>query len=280
MPPSSAPTRRWRITMTSKEPRFSRGGRSASRSANWNGQCRSAMGGELGAGWYARTAGGLRRSEGFAVSRVEGAGIQRRVRTRRLRRLSPAGGGAVRRGGHTVFFGGVRFDEYWPTVCSHGGRHAHGGFGVFQGRRTAGQGDRHGGRRPWARFSVKGDRFGGDGHLRRLLRTVGIRGLTTGNPFNSNSYRPAGGRAGKPKFSPGTRFRGLAAHGGRREDGQLQSRGQRTDISLPADRVGQAGAVRPGHVERHQRVKVLLAVRGDRSSLHDFQLSPKGSVTY
>ena len=242
------------ITMTSKEPRFSRGGMvrvAVGQLDTVNVEARWA--GELGAGWYARTAGGLRRSSGFAVSRVGGPEYSVACAPAAFgdclpQEVVPFDGEDTR-----IFFGGVRFDKYLDGLLfTMEGGHAHGGFGVFQAAGQRVEGDRHGWQAAVGPVQRERRSLRCGSHLRRLLRTVGIRGVDHGKSLQLELLSPAGGRAGKPKFSPGHDSGGRRRHGGRREDGQLQSRGQRTDISLPANRVGQAGAVRPGHVERHQ----------------------------
>ena len=242
------------ITMTSKEPRFSRGGMvrvAVGQLDTVNVEARWA--GELGAGWYARTAGGLRRSSGFAVSRVGGPEYSVACAPAAFgdclpQEVVPFDGEDTR-----IFFGGVRFDKYLNgLLLTMEGGHAHGGFGVFQAAGQRAKAIGTDGKRPWARFSVNGDRFATAATYDGYYEPSGYVGLTTGNPFNSNSYRlQVDGQANR-SFRRDNDSGGRRRHGGRREDGQLQSRGQRTDISLPTHRVGQAGAVRPGHVERHQ----------------------------
>ena len=68
--------------------------------------------GELGNGWYARAVGGVRRSDGFAVSRVGGPSTASRVTPERsatvfLAEVVPIDGEDTQ-----IFFGGIRLDKY------------------------------------------------------------------------------------------------------------------------------------------------------------------------
>ena len=270
------------ITMTSKEPRFSRGGMvrvAVGQLDTVNVEARWA--GELGAGWYARTAGGLRRSSGFAVSRVGGPEYSVACAPAAFgdclpQEVVPFDGEDTR-----IFFGGVRFDKYLNgLLLTMEGGHAHGGFGVFQAAGQRAKAIGTDGKRPWARFSVNGDRFATAATYDGYYEPSGYVGLTTGNPFNSNSYRlQVDGQANRSfrrdKFQV---VGGVTAAVERMDSYNPEVNGQ-TFLFRPIASDKQA-LFGQGTWNATSRVKVLLAVRGDWSSLHDFQLSPKGSVTY
>jgi len=270
------------ISMTSKEPRFSRGGmvRVAYGQRNTvNLETRWA--GELGEGWYARVVGGVRRSNGFAVSRVSGPEYSVACGFGTFGDCLPPEVVSLDGEETEIFFGGVRFDKYLSNglLFTIEGGHAHGGFGVFQVTGQRAQAISSDGKRPWARFSVNGDRFNlaasYDGYYE-----PGYIGLTTGTQFNSDSYRLQVEGQTNRSFREGRIQLVAGATAGVEKMDSLNPRvGTQTFLFRPvaSDKTALFGQ---GTWNVIKQLKVLLATRGDWSSLHDFQLSPKGSVIY
>jgi outer membrane receptor for ferrienterochelin and colicins len=271
------------INMTSKEPRFNRGGmvRLAVGQRNTiNVEGRWA--GELGRGWFARVVGGLRRSDGFAVSRADGPEYSTPCAPAAFGDCLPAEVVAFDGEGARVVFGGLRLDRYLGDglLLTMEGGHAQGGFGVFQstGQRAKSLGTD--GQRPWARVGFKGDRFNLAASYDGYTEPSGYVGLTTGSPFNSDSYRlHAEAQTNRSFHQGGLTIVAGAVAGVEKMDSYNPRVGSQTFLFRPIES-NQEAAFGQGAWNVTSKLKVLLAGRGDWSSLHDFQFSPKGAVTY
>jgi outer membrane receptor protein involved in Fe transport len=271
------------VSMTSKEPRFSPGGMvrvAFGQLGTVNLETRWA--GELGRGWYGRIVGGLRRSDGFAVSRVNGPEYSVACDVATFGdclplELVPIDGENTR-----IFFGGVRLDKYLTSgrLLTVEGGHAQGGFGVFQasGQRSKAIGTD--GKRPWARFAVSGDRFKVATSYDGYYEPSGYMGLTSATQFNSNSYRLQGEGQTNWSFRQGS-VQMIAGVATALEKMNSYNRrvGAQTFLLRPINSDSQSlFGQSTWHATR--QLKLMVAARGDWSSLHDFQLSPKGAVTY
>jgi outer membrane receptor for ferrienterochelin and colicins len=271
------------INMTSKEPKFSPGGMVRVAFGQLNTvNLETRWAGELGKGWYARTVGGVRRSDGFAVSRVDGPEYSVACAVASFgdclpREVVPLDGENTQ-----IFFGGVRLDKYLrsgPMFTLEGG-HAQGGFGVFQvsGQRAKALG--RDGKRPWARFSVKADRFNVAASYDGYYEPSGYLGLTSATEFNSDSKRlQVEGQTNRSFRQGNVQVVAGATAAVEKMDSFNPKVGGQTFLYRPIVEDKQA-LFGLGTWNITRRLKVLLAARGDWSSLHDFQLSPKGSVTY
>jgi len=271
------------ISMTSKEPKFSRGGMlrltlGGLDTVNAEGRWAGALGG----GWYARAAGGFRRSNGFAVQRVDGPEYSVPCPPGTFGDCLPAE--VVRFDGEdaTITFGEIRVDKYFDNarLLTLEGGDAVGAFGVFQ---TAGQRAKsvgNDGNRPWVRAKLSGQSFHVAATYDVYSEPSGYIGLTTGEPFNSNSSRV-------------------------QLDGQMERHFRQDSVQLMAGAIGtiekmdsynhdvggQTFLFRPIRSDSEalfteaswtvtKSVKLLVAARGDWSSLYDFQFSPRASVTF
>jgi outer membrane receptor protein involved in Fe transport len=269
------------ITMTSKEPRFSRGGIVRVAFGQWNTfNLEGRWTGELGNGWYARGVGGVRRSDGFAVSRASGPEYSAACEVGTFGDCLPPEVVPFDGEDAQIFFGGIRFDKYASNdlLITMEGGHAQGGFGVFQaaGQRVKSTGTD--GKRPWARLNVSGDRFNlaasYDGYI------AGFLGLTTATPFNSDSYRFQVEAQTNRHFRQDTIQVVVGATAGvEGMDSFNPAVGAQTFLFRPITSKKQALFAQTSWSVTKQ-VKLLLAARGDWSSLHQFQVSPRTSVTY
>ena len=271
------------INMTSKEPRFNPGGMvrltvGQRNTVNVEGR----WAGALGKGWFARVLGGLRHSEGFAVSRADGPEYSVPCAPAAFGDCLPAEVVAFDGEGARIFFGGLRLDKYFDggRLLTMEGGHAQGGFGVFQatGQRAKSLGTD--GKRPWARVSFKGDRFNMAASYDGYSEPSGYVGLTSGTPFNSDSYRLHAEAQTSRSFRQDTLtiVAGVVADT-ERMDSYNPKVGSQTFLFRPIASNQQA-LFGEGSWTVTSKLKVVLAGRGDWSSLHGFQLSPKGAVTY
>ena len=270
------------ISMTSKEPRYSRGGVAriaAGEQDTVNVESRWA--GQLSEGWYGRVVGGVRHSNGFAVSRVGGPEYSVACGAAAFGDCLPAEVVAFDGEDTTVFFGGLRLDKYLSSgrLITVEGGHAHGGFGVFQSSGQRAKSATNDGKRPWARFGMKGDRFdvsaSYDGYYE-----PGYIGLTTGTPFNSNSYRlHAEGQTNRSFRQGAVQLVVGGALGLEKMNSYNQEVGTQTFLTEPVTSETQA-VFGQGAWQVMERVTVTLAARGDWGSLYDFQVSPRAAVTY
>ena len=269
------------ITMTSKEPRFSQGGMVRVAFGQWDTMNLEARwAGAVADGWYVRAVGGMRRSDGLAVSRVGGPEYSVACEAGTFGDCLPAEIAPIDGEDAQVFFGGIRVDKYLSNdlLITMEGGHAQGGFGVFQaaGQRVKSTG--HDGKRPWARFSVSGDRFNVaasyDGYA------AGFLGLTTATPFNADSHRFQLDAQTSESFRQGT-IQVVAGGTAAVEDMDSYNStvGAQTFLFNPITSDKQALFAQTSWSASRQ-VKVLFAARGDWSSLHDFQFSPRASITY
>ena len=271
------------ISMTSKDPRFSQGGMvrvSFGQLATGNLEARWA--GALGNEWYIRTVGGVRRSDGFAVSRVNGPEYSVPCEVPTAGDCLPVEVVPFDGEDTLIFFGGVRLDKYLDRglMFTIEGGHAQGGFGVFQvaGQRAKAVGSD--GKRPWARFNVKGDRFNVAASYDGYYEPSGYVGLSSGTPFNSDSNRlQVEGQANRSFDQGRVQVVAGATAAIEKMDSFNPGVGRQTFLLRPiaSDKEALFGV---GTWNVAKQLKVLLAIRGDWSSLHDFQLSPKASATY
>ena len=271
------------ISLTSKEPRFNRGGMvrvAAGELGTVNVETRWA--GELGNGWYARILGGLRRSDGLAVSRVDGPEYSVPCAPATFGDCLPAEIVALDGENAQIFFAGLRLDKYFSggRLLTLEGGHAHGGFGVFQttGQRAKAIGKD--GQRPWVRFNVQADRFAVAASYDGYTEPSGYLGLSTGTQFNSDSYRVHTEAQTNRSFHQGRVEVVAGAEAALEEmDSYNPSVGRQTFLFRPVTSDRQA-IFGQGSWHATSRMRVLLAARGDWGSLHDFQFSPKSAVTY
>jgi iron complex outermembrane receptor protein len=270
------------LSMTSKEPKYSQGGMvrvAFGQQATVNLEARWA--GALGHDWFIRTIGGVRRSDGVAVSRVNGPEYSVPCEVPTAGDCLPVEVVPFDGEDTLIFFGGVRLDKYLSggLMFTIEGGHAQGGFGVFQvaGQRAKAVG--HEGKRPWARFNVKGDRFNVAASYDGYYEPSGYVGLTSGSPFNSDSYRLQVEGQTNRSFAHGLEVVAGATAAVEKMDSFNSQVGKQTFLFRPiaSDKEALFGV---GTWRVAEPLKVLLAIRGDWSSLHDFQLSPKASATY
>ena len=115
--------------------------------------------GALGGGWYARAAGGFRRSNGYAVSRVDGPEYSVACPPGTFGDCLPAE--VVRFDGEDakITFGEIRFDKYFHNdlLLTLEGGDAVGAFGVFQTVAQRAKSVGNDGKRPWVRGKLSGD---------------------------------------------------------------------------------------------------------------------------
>ena len=271
------------ISMTSKEPRYSQGGMARMTfgqqdTVNVEGR----WAGAVGNAWYMRVVGGVRASDGFAVSRVDAPEYSVPCAPATFGDCLPAEVVPFDGENTQVYFGGIRLDKYlWNGMLfTVEGGHSQGKFGVFQGGGQRVFSTDKDLLRPWARVNLKSDRFNVFTSYDGYYTPKAFRGLTTGTTFNSDSYRL------QVEGQSNWRFRQDAVQvvaGGtaavEKIDSADPATGQQTFLFYPVSAPRQAlfGQAAWNVVDR---VRVVVAGRGDWSKLHDFQLSPKASVSY
>jgi iron complex outermembrane receptor protein len=271
------------INMTSKEPRFSRGGMARVTfgeldTVNVEGR----WAGELGGGWYTRAVGGVRHSNGFAVSRVNGPEYSVACAPGAFGDCLPAEVVPFNSENATVGFGSIRFDKYFSNdvLLTMEGGHAQGEFGVFQvaGQRAKSLGKE--GQRPWTRVNLNGRRFNlmatYDGYYERS----GYIGLSTGSPFNSDSKRlQVEGQTNRNLRRDTIQLvvGGAVAH--EKMDSFNAAVNGQTFLFHPVSASTEAMYAHVGW-SATKHVKFVAAARGDWGTFYDFQWSPRASVTF
>jgi outer membrane receptor protein involved in Fe transport len=286
------------IAMRSKEPRLSQGGMvrvgggerdTLNVEARWAGKVgrrsNGATDGQLPLGWYARAVGGVRRSNGFAVSRVNGPEYSVACDVGGFGDCLPGEVVAFDGENTEVVFGGIRLDRYLNNgilVTAEGG-YAQGAFGVFQAQGQRAKSVGKDGKRPWARLAVKDDRrdrFDVAATYDGYYEPSGYIGLSTGRPFNSDAYRvQLEGRAKRNLRNDTVRITAGATASVEKMDSFNASAGGQTFLFRPVTSDRQA-LFALGTWGVTPRLRVLLAARGDWGSLYTFQLSPKASASY
>jgi outer membrane receptor protein involved in Fe transport len=271
------------ISMTSKEPRFSRGGMVRVAVGQLNTvNVEGRWAGELGKGWFARVVGGVRRSDGFAVSRVDGPEYSVPCAPAAFGDCLPAEVVPFDGEGARVVFGGLRLDKYLSggRLLTLEGGHAHGGFGVFQATGQRAKSIGTDGQRPWSRVSVKGDGFRVAASYDGYIEPSGYLGLTTATEFNSDSYRLHVEAQTNRSFRQGNVKVVAGAEAGiERMDSYNPNVGGQTFLFRPVASNMQA-LFGQASWNVTSKLRALVAGRGDWSSLYDFQLSPRGALIY
>jgi outer membrane receptor protein involved in Fe transport len=271
------------ISITSKEPRFSPGGMvrvavGERDSLNFDGR----WAGQTGKRSYARVLGGVRRSRGYAVSRVGGAEYSTTCAAGAFGDCLPAEIVPINGEDSEIYFGSIRVDRYFESgrrVTAEAG-HAQGSFGIFQatGQRT--KSTARDGKRPWARFVFSDPGYEASVSYDGYYEPSGYLGLTTGTRFTSSSYRLQTEGRGNRSMRNGRvqLMAGAAATLERMNSFDPRTNGQ-SFLFAPVRSDAQA-LFGLGSWDITDRLRVVLAARGDWSSLHDAQLSPRGSVLY
>jgi outer membrane receptor protein involved in Fe transport len=271
------------ISMTSKEPRFSRGGMvrvAFGEKDTLNLETRWA--GELGDGWYGRVVGGVRKSDGFAVSRVNGPEYSVACAFASFGNCLPAEIVSFDGEQAQVVFGGLRLDKYLSDgrLITMEAGDAQGRFGVFQGSGQRVKAVGTDGKRPWARLSVNADGFSVAASYDGFYEPTGYIGLTTGTPFNSDASRLRLEGQTNRSFRQGrVQVVAGAAAAIERMNSYNPTVGTQTFLFRPINSDTEA-LFGQGTWRITDQLKVMLAGRADWSSLYDFQMSPRGSLTY
>ena len=270
------------INMTSKEPRYDLGGRTkvafgqqntVNFDASWTGA--------LGDGWYARTSGGVRKSDGFAVSRVGGPEYSVACPVGGFGDCLPAEFVPFENEDAQIVFGSVRFDKYLDNgmALTLEGGHTQGSVGTTLLIAQRASSPNQDAKRPWARVNLRNERFdlsaSYDGHY----KPTGYQGLSTGTNFVNSSYRLQ--VDGQTLWTPQPRLQVVV--GGTVAIEEMDSFDERTGrqsfLTVPIDATRQ-GLFGQASWDVHDRVTLVGALRGDWNTLHDFQASPRASVLF
>jgi outer membrane receptor for ferrienterochelin and colicins len=271
------------IHMTSKEPKLNRGGMlratfGGSRTMNIEGR----WAGSLGNNWYARAVGGMRRSAGFAVSRVNGPEYSVTCAPGTFGDCLPTEVVSFDDEDAAIVFGQLRFDKYFSNdvLLTMEVGHAQGAFGVFQAVAQRAKSVGNDGKRPWARLNISTKQYNVAAIYDGYHEPSGYVGLTSGNPFNSNSHRVQVDGQTNRRFRQ-DRIQLVAGGTATIEnmDSYNPAVGGQTFLFTPISSNSEAVFAHVGW-KVTPRVKAVVAARGDWSSLYDFQLSPRFSVTY
>ena len=281
------------LNMTSKEPRFNQGGSvrlAFGQLGTLNLDTRWA--GELGNDWYARVVGGVRHNELFAVSRVGQPEYSEACAPGTFVDCLVPEVLAID-DDFRMFYGGVRLDKYLQNglMLTVDAGHSNEVGGVYQ---AAGQRIQTvaSGKVPYATFKLSGDRFNVSTSYAGLISPGGYQTLSTGGVFPlNNSHRIQVEGQTNWNFRDGSvqvvaggvtaqeRFKSFDEVAGR----PYALRRFTSESQTPNDagiRVNRHGLFGQGAWDISDRVRVVLAGRGDWSSYHDFQVSPNLLLTY
>lgn len=271
------------LNMVTKAPRFSRGGKIQATGGDLDTQrldFRAA--GELGAGFYAKATGGWMQSEDFSVSRNLASGGPEYL---------PCGPGQVvdcltpepvplAVNEDELFFGGVRFDKYigelGHVLTIEGGTAqiegpvAQTGIGRVQLLDIE---------RPWARANFNAHHWNvlGYWNAREAPEQLALR---SGGNLALDSENWVVEVQGNSDFANG---RGRVVGGASYKEEDIDSfdprTGQQSLMFAPVseDFTGVFGQAEYNFTDA---LKAVVALRWDDSSLHDAQLSPRGSLVY
>jgi iron complex outermembrane receptor protein len=269
------------LDITTKEPRYHQGGLvrvTAGQLETMNADFRWA--GELGGGWYAKTVGGARTSGDFAVSRNGAAEYTIPCPPRTSGECLPQESVPLARlNDNRVLFGAVRVDKYLGDglvltgeggVSDMAGPVFQTGIGRVQFVEV---------RRPWARVAFSSDRYsllasytgrraprqlalGPGTNLALKTHRIQVEGQTHWTAADNRVRIVVGGSAIWDDI-----------------DSFDKTRNQQTLLREPV--TGNEQAVF-GQLDWKvtDKLKLVLAGRGDWGALYDFEYSPKGSIVY
>lgn len=268
------------LNLTTKDPRNSLGGAArvtVGQLATVNVDFRWAF--ELGGGWYSKVVGGIRRHDDFTVSRAGAAEYTVPCAPRGSGGCLPQEAAPLARDHDRVLNGALRLDKYFSNgtqLIMEGGAADIAGP-VFQ--TGIGRIQFVDVQRPWARVDLTSDRFN---VLASYTGRRGSRQLALGSGANlvdrsrriqvegQTNLRAANGRV---------RVVAGASAATERIDTFDAAQGRQTVLFEP---VGSDKQALFGQVDWSvtAALKLVLAARADFSSLHDSQVSPKGSLVY
>jgi iron complex outermembrane receptor protein len=269
------------LDITTKEPRFHQGGLvrfTTGQLETVNADFRWA--GELGRGWFAKTVGGARQSGDFAVSRNGAAEYTVPCPPRTSGDCLPQESVPLARlNDNRVVFGAVRVDKHLSdqlVVTGEGGISDMAGP-VFQ--TGIGRVQFVEVRRPWARFAVTSDRYNllaaytGRRAPRQLALGPGTNLALQTDRFQVEGQTHWTARQDRVRIVVG------ASAAWDDIDTFDKTRNQQTLVREPVS--GNEQAVF-GQIDWSvtDRLKLVVASRGDWGSLYDFEFSPKGSIVY
>jgi len=283
------------ISMRSKEPRLNQGETvrigvgqrdTMNLEGRWAGQLSRHSGDDdTNGAWYARTVGGVRRSNGIATSRVGGPEYSVACAPGGFGDCLPAESVPFDGEDADIFYAGLRVDGYLRNrvLLTTEGGYAQGGYGVYQASGQRAKSIGTDGKRPWARVDISDfadHRFDIAASYDGYYEPSGYVGLTTGLPFNSSAHRVQ--VEGRTHWRLAPHLIELSAGGMaalEKMDSFNAATSSQTFLFHPvaSDKQALFGG---GTWQATPRVSIVGALRGDWSSLHSFQLSPKASVSY
>jgi len=270
------------LNLTTKQPKYSQGGflrftTGELSTANLDFRWAGGLGGE----WYAKVVGGLRSTGDFTVSRNGFAeySVPCAPPARTTDCLPQERVPLARENDDNVYFGGLRFDKYFANgmgVTFEGG-YADAAGPVFQ--TGIGRVQILDVQRPWARVNFNADRFNvltyynGRKAGRQLALSSGSNLVLDESDFAVEGQTNWSFAQEKVRVVVG------ASAGVKDIDSFDPDLNRQTLLFEPVDANSQAlfGQV---DVQITEKLKLVLAGRGDWSSLHEAQFSPKGSVVY
>ena len=258
------------LNLVTKQPRYSEGGLARLTGGDLstiNGDLRQA--GEIGGGWFYKLVGGWRSSDDFTVSRVDGGeygGPGSDVGTLPRERIP------LVRTDDDIRFGGARLERYFDN--GHAAT-VEGGYAEIKGptfQTGIGRVQLRKVERPWARvnysaphWNVLGYWNGRKGDQVSLLSGADLT-------LDSNNYQIE--IQGNQDFADGRgRIVGGASYGEEeiKTDGTLTFTDHNEDFQA---------LFAQAEYDLTNRLNLVLAGRWDDSSLHDSQVSPKGSLVF
>ena len=269
------------LNMTTKAPRFSEGGlvrvafgelETVNLDFRWAGA--------LGNDWYAKAVGGLRDSGDFTVSRRGAAEYSVPCPPGVTGDCLPQEAVPLARvNDNQIFFGGVRLDKYLQngvTLTMEGGLADLAGPAFQTGIGRVQLVDVQ---RPWARFNVNTDRVNVLAYYTGRQAPEQLA-LSSGSNLALDTYRfQVEGQTNWSFAEDRVRVVVGGSAGIEDIDSFDESVGRQTLVFEPVDSDQQAifGQVDWNFTEQ---LKLVLAGRGDYSSLHDAQFSPKASLVF
>lgn len=269
------------LNLITKEPRFNQGGIARAtfgQLATTNVDFRWA--GALGSRWFIKGVGGLRNSGDFSVSRRGAAEYSVPCPPNTAGNCLPQEVvDPPRLDDNEVYFGGIRVDKYFdagPVVTMEGGTSSVAGPIIQTG---VGRTQVTEVRRPWARANLKA------AHLDLLAAYTGrdapgqlALASGTNSTLTSHTFQFEGQ---VDRAFADTRVQVLAGGSAFVEDINSFDEGRQAQ-SLMFEPIRSNHQAVFGQVDWavSKSVRLVVAGRGDFSSLHEFQFSPKGSIVY
>jgi iron complex outermembrane receptor protein len=262
------------LNLVTKQPRYSEGGfarLTGGELSTVNGDVRH--GGEIGGGWFYKVAGGYRGGDDFTRARVGNpVTVTRNEYGTTDHGILPPEVIRPVLDDDEIFFGGLRLDKYFDN--GHAAT-IEGGYAEIEGpvfQTGIGRVQLVNVERPWTRLNYNAPHWNVLGYWNG--RKGDQRSLQSGAPLILDSENWQVEVQGNMEFAGG---RGRVVAGGSYGEEDISTERTLTFSDISADFTA---AFAQADFDITNSLKFVLAGRYDESSLHDSQVSPKGSLVY